>query len=84
MPQTLEEGVVVGHAAILHGSRIGKDTLIGMGARLLSGCEIGAECLVAAGYAGSRRPQDSAARGRYGDAGQGGANVTEEEIVRDA
>jgi carbonic anhydrase/acetyltransferase-like protein (isoleucine patch superfamily) len=48
-PMTVEEGVVVGHAAILHGSRIGRDTLIGIGARLLSGCDIGAECLVAAG-----------------------------------
>ena len=48
-PLTLDEGVVVGHAAILHGRRIGRDTLVGMGARLLSGCEIGAECLIAAG-----------------------------------
>ena len=49
LPQTMEDGVVAGHAAILHGSRIGKDTLIGMRATLLSGCEIGAECLIAAG-----------------------------------
>jgi carbonic anhydrase/acetyltransferase-like protein (isoleucine patch superfamily) len=39
----------VGHAAMLHGSRIGRDSLIGIGARLLSGCSIGPECLVAAG-----------------------------------
>ena len=48
-PQTIEEGVVVGHAAVLHGSRIGRDSLIGIGARLLGGCEIGEECLIAAG-----------------------------------
>jgi len=48
-PQTMEDGVVVGHAAILHGSRIGRDTLIGMRATLLSGCDIGEECLIAAG-----------------------------------
>jgi carbonic anhydrase/acetyltransferase-like protein (isoleucine patch superfamily) len=48
-PQTIEEGVVVGHRAVLHGRLIGHDTLIGMGALLLSGCEIGAECLIAAG-----------------------------------
>lgn len=48
-PQILEEGVVVGHGAILHGSRIGRDTLVGMGARLLSGSVIGAESIVAAG-----------------------------------
>ncbi len=48
-PQSLEVGVVVGHGAILHGSRIGRDTLIGIGARLLSGSDIGEECLIAAG-----------------------------------
>jgi carbonic anhydrase/acetyltransferase-like protein (isoleucine patch superfamily) len=48
-PQTVEEGVVVGHRAVLHGRFIGRDSLIGMGALLLSGCEIGAECLIAAG-----------------------------------
>jgi carbonic anhydrase/acetyltransferase-like protein (isoleucine patch superfamily) len=48
-PQLIEEGVVVGHRAVLHGRFIGRDTLIGMGALLLSGCEIGAECIIAAG-----------------------------------
>src|SRR6516164_4214654 len=48
-PQSIEEGVVVGHGAILHGRRIGRDSLIGIGARLLSGCEVGEECLIAAG-----------------------------------
>ena len=48
-PLTVEEGVVVGHRAVLHGARIGRHSLIGMGAMLLSGCELGAECLVAAG-----------------------------------
>ncbi len=47
--QLIEEGVVVGHRAVLHGRFIGRDTLIGMGALLLSGCEIGAECIIAAG-----------------------------------
>src|SRR5262249_222255 len=48
-PEEIEEGVVVGHGAVLHGRRIGRETLIGIGARLLSGCEIGEECLIAAG-----------------------------------
>ncbi len=48
-PQQIEEGVVVGHRAVLHGRRIGRDTLIGMGALLLSGCEIGEGSLIAAG-----------------------------------
>ena len=45
----LEPGVVVGHAAVVHGVRVGADTLIGMGATLLSGTDIGEECLIAAG-----------------------------------
>jgi gamma-carbonic anhydrase len=48
-PLVIEESVVVGHRAVLHGSIIGRDTLVGMGAILLSGCQIGAECLIAAG-----------------------------------
>jgi carbonic anhydrase/acetyltransferase-like protein (isoleucine patch superfamily) len=48
-PLMIEEGVVIGHRAVLHGRSIGRDTLIGIGAMLLSGCEIGAECLIAAG-----------------------------------
>jgi carbonic anhydrase/acetyltransferase-like protein (isoleucine patch superfamily) len=47
--QLIEEGVVVGHRAVLHGRVIGRDTLVGMGALLLSECEIGAECIIAAG-----------------------------------
>ena len=48
-PLEIEEGVVVGHAAVVHGKRVGRDSLIGIGARLLTGCEIGEECLIAAG-----------------------------------
>src|SRR5438876_12286074 len=48
-PQDIEEGVVVGHAAVLHGRRIGRSSLIGIGARLLTGCDIGEDCLIAAG-----------------------------------
>ncbi len=47
-PNVLEEGVVVGHSAIIHGSRVGRDTLIGMGATLLGRCVIGEECIIAA------------------------------------
>src|SRR5262249_35887390 len=48
-PQRIEEGVVVGPGAMLHGRPIGKVPLGGMAPILLSGCEIGAECLIAAG-----------------------------------
>jgi len=49
LPQVIEEGVVVGHAAVLHGVRIGRDTLVGIGARLLAGCDVGEECVIASG-----------------------------------
>jgi carbonic anhydrase/acetyltransferase-like protein (isoleucine patch superfamily) len=49
VPQDIEDGVVVGHRAVLHGRSVGRDTLVGMGALLLSGCEVGPECLIAAG-----------------------------------
>jgi carbonic anhydrase/acetyltransferase-like protein (isoleucine patch superfamily) len=49
MPQDIGEGVVVGHRAVLHGRSVGHDTLVGMGALLLSGSEVGAECVIAAG-----------------------------------
>ena len=49
VPLTIESGVVVGHAVVLHGSLVGRGSLIGIGARLLSGSEIGPECIIAAG-----------------------------------
>jgi carbonic anhydrase/acetyltransferase-like protein (isoleucine patch superfamily) len=48
-PLVVEDGVVVGHRAVLHGRSLGRDTLVGMGALLLGGCEIGPECIIAAG-----------------------------------
>jgi len=48
-PQEIEEGVVVGHAAVLHGRRIGRHSLVGIGARLLAGSDVGEECVIAAG-----------------------------------
>lgn len=49
VPQVIEAGVVAGHAAVLHGVRIGADTLVGIGAKILGGCDVGAECVIAAG-----------------------------------
>lgn len=48
-PTTVEDGVTVGHRAVLHGCTIERDTLIGMGAVVLNGAKIGAGSLVAAG-----------------------------------
>ena len=49
VPLLIEEGVVAGHSAVLHGSRVGRDCLVGIGARVLSGTDIGEESIVAAG-----------------------------------
>jgi carbonic anhydrase/acetyltransferase-like protein (isoleucine patch superfamily) len=81
-PLDVEEGVVVGHRAVLHGRRIGRDTLVGMGALLLSGCEIGAECLIAAGTLvteGRRIPPRSVVMGVPGKVVR---EVTAQELER--
>lgn len=41
--------VTVGHRCIVHGCTVGDDSLIGMGAVLLTGCRVGKGALVAAG-----------------------------------
>lgn len=48
-PLILEDDVSVGHGAIIHGCRIGRGTLIGMGAIVLNGVEIGEYALIGAG-----------------------------------
>lgn len=48
-PLTVEDDVSVGHGAIIHGCRIGRGTLIGMGAIVLNGAEIGEYALIGAG-----------------------------------
>ncbi|MFC9776079.1 gamma carbonic anhydrase family protein [Paenibacillus chitinolyticus] len=48
-PLIVEDDVSVGHGALIHGCRIGRGTLIGMGAIVLNGAEIGEYALVGAG-----------------------------------
>src|ERR1700722_3890721 len=45
----IEDDVVIGHGAIVHGKQVGQGSLIGMGATLLSRTVIGKNCLIAAG-----------------------------------
>lgn len=80
--QILEDGVVLGHAVVAHGSRIGRDSLIGIGARLLSGSDIGEECLIAAGAIvteGKRIPPRSVVMGIPGKVVR---EITPEELAR--
>ncbi|MQN01784.1 MAG: gamma carbonic anhydrase family protein [Lachnospiraceae bacterium] len=43
------KGVTIGHSAIVHGSAVGDNSLIGMGAILLNGAKVGSDCIVGAG-----------------------------------
>lgn len=47
-PLTIGARVTVGHQAILHGCTVEDEALIGMGARILNGAVIGAQCIVGA------------------------------------
>ena len=44
----LETSAHIGHGAIIHGARIGRNTLIGMNAVVMDNVVIGAECIVGA------------------------------------
>lgn len=48
-PLTIGAGCTIGHKAMLHGCRIGQNSLIGMGATVLNGAVIGENCLIGAG-----------------------------------
>jgi len=48
-PAIIGDRVSVGHAAILHGCTVEEDSLIGMGASVLTGARIGRGAVVAAG-----------------------------------
>ncbi|HZQ13873.1 MAG TPA: gamma carbonic anhydrase family protein [Pseudolabrys sp.] len=48
-PLVVGAGCTIGHNAILHGCRIGNNTLIGMGAILLNGATVGDNCVIGAG-----------------------------------
>lgn len=48
-PTVVGNNVTVGHMVLLHGCRIGDDSLIGNGAIVLDGAIIGRHCIVAAG-----------------------------------
>src|SRR5690606_2165065 len=44
----VEEDGHIGHGAVLHGCRVGRNSLIGMNAVLMDGAVIGPDCIVAA------------------------------------
>lgn len=46
---TIDERVTVGHQVTLHGCKIGRETLVGMGSIVMDGCEVGEQALIGAG-----------------------------------
>lgn len=48
-PVYIGDNVTVGHGAIVHGCRVGDNSLIGMGAIVLNGARIGKNCIIGAG-----------------------------------
>jgi carbonic anhydrase/acetyltransferase-like protein (isoleucine patch superfamily) len=48
-PMVIGAGVTIGHMVMLHGCKIGRGSLIGIGAIILNGAEIGEDCLIGAG-----------------------------------
>jgi carbonic anhydrase/acetyltransferase-like protein (isoleucine patch superfamily) len=46
---TIEPDVTIGHRAVVHGERVGRGSLVGIGAVLLGHTIVGEECLIAAG-----------------------------------
>ena len=47
-PVVVEDEVTVGHNVILHGCKVGKRSIIGMGSTILDHAEIGEECIIGA------------------------------------
>ena len=68
-PTAIGDDVTIGHAAIVHGCTLRDRILVGMGAILLNGVEVGEDCIVAAGTLlteGSRIPSRSLVMGSPG------------------
>jgi carbonic anhydrase/acetyltransferase-like protein (isoleucine patch superfamily) len=68
-PTTIGDDVTIGHGAIVHGCTLGNRILVGMGAILLNGVEVGDDSIVAAGTLlteGTRIPPRSLVMGSPG------------------
>ena len=79
-PVEIGDYVTIGHGAIIHGCKIGDNTMIGMGAILMNGCEIGKNCIIGAGALVTQNveiPDNSLV---IGNPGKVKRPVTEEEI----
>lgn len=76
------KGVTIGHLCIVHGCRIGENTLIGMGSIVMDEADIGKNCLIGAGSlvtGGTVIPDGSLAFGRPAKVVR---QLTEQEIQK--
>ena len=81
-PVEIGDHVTIGHGAIVHGCKIGDNTMIGMGAILMNGCKIGKNCIIGAGALVTQNvviPDNSLVIGNPGKVKRA---VTEEEVLR--
>ena len=72
-PTTIGEEVTIGHAALVHGCTLGDRILVGMGAILLNGVDVGDDSIVAAGTLVTEALEDPAAVAGHGQPRQGEA-----------
>ena len=76
----IADHVTIGHSAIIHGCRIGENSLVGMGAIIMNDAVIGKNCIIAAGALvpqGVVIPDGSLVMGSPGKVRR---SLTEEEI----
>ncbi|MCE5169538.1 gamma carbonic anhydrase family protein [Paenibacillus profundus] len=81
-PLIVQDGVSVGHGAIIHGCTVGNGTLIGMGAIVLNGAEIGEYALVGAGSVVTENKKIPAYTLSLGSPARVIRELTEEDLQR--
>jgi carbonic anhydrase/acetyltransferase-like protein (isoleucine patch superfamily) len=80
-PTRVGDEVTVGHAVVLHGCTIDDRCLIGMGAHLLNGVEIGSDSIVAAGTLVTEETKIPARSLVMGRPGKVKRPLTDEEVA---
>jgi carbonic anhydrase/acetyltransferase-like protein (isoleucine patch superfamily) len=81
-PLILEEDVTIGHQVMLHGCRIGRGSLIGIGTTILNHAVIGEHCLVGAGTLIPERKVYPPRSLIMGTPGKVVRELTDEEVAR--
>jgi len=83
-PLSVGRNCTIGHRALLHGCRIGDNTLIGMGAVIMTGARIGANCIIGAHALVPEHKQIPDGSVVVGVPGRIVRDMTEEDVARNA